>query len=69
MLAETGLLNLLKGETDARVRSKLKSIRDPASREAAPDFTSRDLPLRSSSKAETGCGALTLIKARHPPAQ
>ena len=42
---------------------KLKSIRDPASREVRPEFDQPRPALRLFSKAQTGCGALTLIKA------
>src|ERR1019366_8528971 len=44
-------------------RSKLKSIRDPASREAGSEFISRDIPLHSISKAYAGCSALTSINS------
>jgi len=42
---------------------KLKSIRDPASREVRPEFDQPRPALRLFSKAQTGYGALTLIKA------
>ena len=42
---------------------KLKSIRDPASREVRSEFDQPRLALRLFSKAQAGYGALTLIKA------
>ena len=45
---------------------KLKSIRDPASREVRSEFDQPRLALRLLSKAQAGYGALTLIKAPGP---
>jgi len=42
---------------------KLKSIRDPASREVRSEFDQPRPTLRLFSKAQAGYGALTLIKA------
>ena len=42
---------------------KLKSIRDPASREVRSEFDQPRPALRLFSKAQAGYGALTLIKA------
>ena len=44
-------------------KRKLKSIRDPASREVRSEFDQPRLALRLFSKAQAGYDALTLIKA------
>jgi len=46
---------------------KLKSIRDPASREVRSEFDQPRPALRLFSKAQAGYGALTLIKAPAVP--